>query len=411
LLYRDGAGSWLNPSTIRFFGDRRCFMRFLGVRPVLALFGLGCLGIFVSPGMAQSQGSRPDPGGGEADLPGRALYLDACANCHGADGTGARAAVVGLPVPPPDFTESGFASREPAADWAGVATLGGPVRGFDRLMPAFGDALTREEIDLILEYMETLYEDKSWPRGEFNLPLALVTGKAYPEDEYVLRTTVDTDETGSVMNEFFYEKRFGSQNQIEVVVPFGWREYQPESDLLGGPQPQEEWTGGLGDMAFALKRVLFHDLGMGTISSFTLETILPTGNEAKGFGKGHTVLGQLLPFDAFIQSQAGVELPVGPGDGENEGLLRFALGRTFTAGGEWGRAFSPMVEVLGGGELDGGPWAWDIMPELHFTLNQRQHVMANVGVRIPMTETEGREPQIVVLFLWDWFDGGLLEGW
>jgi len=54
---------------------------------------------------------------------------------------------------------------------------------------------------------------------------------------------------------------------------------------------------------------------------------------------------------------------------------------------------------------------WDIMPELHFTLNQRQHIMANVGVRLPLTETEGREPQIMFLLLWDWFDGGLFEGW
>ena len=34
----------------------------------------------------------------------------------------------------------------------------------------------------------------------------------------------------------------------------------------------------------------------------------------------------------------------------------------------------------------GGSWAWDIMPEAHFTLNQRQHVMANVGIRFPLTQ-------------------------
>ncbi len=70
-----------------------------------------------------------------------------------------------------------------------------------------------------------------------------------------------------------------------------------------------------------------------------------------------------------------------------------------------------MVEFLGAKELEGGPAVWDIMPELHFTLNQRQHIMANVGVRFPLTETEGRDPQIMILFLWDWFDGGLFEGW
>jgi hypothetical protein len=278
-------------------------------------------------------------------------------------------------------------------------------------MPSFGEALTREEIDRILGYVQTLYEDKSWPRGEFNLPLTLGTEKAYPEDEVVLKTNVGTGEVGEVMNKLIYEKRFGSQTQIEIVVPFGWQQLEEESGAVG------DWAGGVGDFAFGLKRVLFHNLDMGTITSFTFETILPTGNESKGFGKGYTVfepfltLGQLLPGDAFLQVQAGVELPTDTDKGENEGLFRAALGRTFTAGGEWGRAFSPIVEFLGARELDGGPTVWDIMPEVHFTLNQRQHVMANVGVRFPLTETEGRDPQVVFLLLWDWFDGGLLEGW
>lgn len=342
---------------------------------------------------------------------GRALFLKSCANCHGADGTGAQAAIMGLPVTPPDFTESRFASREPAGDWAGIVTHGGPIRGFDALMPAFGEALTREEIDLILEYMETLYEDKSWPRGEFNLPLALGTEKAFPEDETVFKTAVGTGDESFVMNKLIYEKRFGSQTQLEVVVPFGWHEL---SDLTG---PTGEWAGGLGDLAIGLKRVLFHNLGMGTITSFTIETILPTGDESEDYGNGHTVfepfltLGQILPGDAFVQIQAGVELPTNTDHAENEGLFRIALGKTFTAGGEWGRAFSPMVEFLGGGELSGGPWKWDILPEMQVTLNQRQHIMANFGVRIPMTQTEGRESQLLAYILWDWFDGGFLEGW
>jgi hypothetical protein len=337
--------------------------------------------------------------------------MDVCAACHGVDGTGIQAVVAGLGIQPPDFTESAFASREPAADWAGVVSLGGPIRGFDRMMPAFGDALTREEIDLILAYVQTLYEDKSWPRGEFNLPLALGTEKAFPEDEYYLETTVGTDDAGSVMNKFIYEKRFGSQTQIELVVPFGWQQMTEESGATG------DWAGGLGDMAFGVKRVLFHNLGMGTITSLTLETIFPTGDESEDFGKGYTVFepfltwGQLLPANAFFQIQSGVELPTNTEEGENEGLARIALGRTFTIGGEWGRAISPMVEFLGGGELKGGPWSWDIMPEVHFTLNQRQHVMANFGVRFPLTQTEGRNPQIMFLVLWDWFDGGFFEGW
>ncbi len=386
-------------------------MRFLGARSFAALFGLALLGPIVTPAVAQIAETRPTDTRTEPLPSGRDLYLNSCAGCHGPDGTGAQALIAGLPVVPPDFTESVFASREPAADWAGVVTYGGPLRGFDRLMPAFGDALTRAEIDLILEYVQTLYEDKSWPRGEFNLPLTLGTEKAFPEDEVVMKTAVGTGEAGSVMNKLIYEKRFGSQTQIEVVVPFGWQQLSDESE------PGGEWAGGIGDLAIGLKRVLFHDLGMGTIASFTFETILPTGNESNDFGKGYTVfepfltLGQILPGGAFVQIQTGVELPTDTDRGENEGLFRVAMGKTFNAGGEWGRAFSPIVEFLGAKELEGGTAVWDIMPELHFTVNQRQHIMANIGVRFPLTEREGRDPQVMFLLLWDWFDGGFFEGW
>jgi len=379
-------------------------------RTVLLAF-MAVFGPFVTPALAQD--AEPSRNGSWAEPPpaGRDLYLTSCANCHGPDGTGLQASQVGLPIVPPDFTESSFASREPAADWAGIVTHGGPLRGFDQLMPAFGDALTRDEIDLILEYVQTFYEDKSWPRGEFNLPLALGTEKAFPEDETVFKTTVGTGDVASVMNKLIYEKRFGSQTQLEVVVPFGWHEL---SDAGG---PSGEWAGGLGDVAIGLKRVLFHNLGMGSIFSFTFETILPTGDEDEAFGKGFTVFepfvtwGQILPFDAFFQIQTGVELPTNQDEAENEGLFRLAVGKTFTVGGEWGRAFSPMVEFLGAKELEGGTAVWDIMPEMQVTLNQRQHIMANFGVRLPLTETEGRDPQLLFYILWDWFDGGFFEGW
>ena len=372
----------------------------------LPLVVVSLLGVIVTSAHAQ------DPHRTEALERGRNLYRSACANCHGADGTGSTAYQIALPVEPPDFTESSFASREPHGDWAGVVTEGGPLRGFDRMMPSFGDALSREEIDLILDYMQTLYEDKSWPRGEFNIPLALGTEKAFPEDEIVLKTTVGTGEVGSIENKLIYENRIGSQTQLEFVIPVGINE---QTDLAG---PTGQWEAGLGDIAIGLKRALFHDLDLGSIVSVTFEAKLPTGDESEGFGKGFTVFepfvtyGQLLPLDAFFQMQAGVEIPTRTASAENEGLLRMAIGRTFTAGGEWGRAFSPMVEFLGKKELEEGqPAVWDIMPEMQVTLNQRQHIMAIVGVRIPLTQTTGRDPPRLFYILWDWVVGGCFEGW
>src|SRR6056297_1333014 len=71
---------------------------------------------------------------------GKRIYQAACASCHGADGTGAPQERLGFDTPPPDFTNCSFATREPTADWVGVAHEGGSIRAFSRFMPAFGKA-------------------------------------------------------------------------------------------------------------------------------------------------------------------------------------------------------------------------------------------------------------------------------
>lgn len=342
-----------------------------------------------------------DPGSGKA------LYEAACAGCHGIEGTGAPESQLGFDVPPPDFTDCRFASREPAADWVAVAHDGGPVRGFSRLMPAFGKALTIDELERIITYVGSLCTDSSWPRGELNLPKPLVTEKAFPEDEVVWTTTVAAEGPGSVMNRFVYEKRFGARNQIEVSVPFGAQ----ERDLAG----QSDWASGVGDIGLGLKRALFHNAK--TIFSLTGEIILPTGDEENGFGKGTSVFepfvtyGQILPANAFFQAHAGVEIPFDSELAENEAFWRGVAGMSF-AQGAWGRTWSPMIELLAGQELEEGATpSWDVVPQIQVTLNTRQHIMANIGVRVPVNHTEGRSSQVMVYLLWDWFDGGFAEGW
>ena len=81
---------------------------------------------------------------------GNRLYEESCAACHGSDGRGRTSSSLGLDVPVPDFTDCDFANREPDADWGAIIHQGGPVRGFDRMMPAFGEALSQAEIDAIL---------------------------------------------------------------------------------------------------------------------------------------------------------------------------------------------------------------------------------------------------------------------
>lgn len=122
---------------------------------------------------------------------GAELYMKACANCHGADGKGASTTQLGLEVAPPDFTECTFATREPDGDWIAIAHQGGPTRGFSKEMPAFGDALSEDELQKIMDHIRTFCTEDSWPRGELNLPRPLVTEKAYPEDEAVFSTSIN----------------------------------------------------------------------------------------------------------------------------------------------------------------------------------------------------------------------------
>lgn len=349
---------------------------------------------------------------GELPRTARGLYMSACSNCHGIDGTGSARAQMDLGLPLPDFTDCNFASREPYFDWIAVAHQGGPVRGFSRLMPAFGEALTEEQIRLTLEHIQTFCESEEWPPGDLNLPRALITEKAYPEDEAVYTAGIATEGRGQVTGEVVYEQRFGARNQLELVVPFGWRE-----GLVEGADGDSEWGSSLGDVAVGAKRNLFHSLESGSIFSVAGEVLLPTGDEESGFGSGTVTFepfvsyGQILPSDFFFQSQVGFELPVDRDQASNEGFWRFSLGRSFNSR-NFGRTWSPMVEFLGASEFeDGTQTDWDVLPQVQITLNARQHIMANVGVRIPMTNTEGRQTEFLVYLLWDWFDGTLFEGW
>jgi mono/diheme cytochrome c family protein len=341
------------------------------------------------------------------------IYMAACAACHGADGKGQSQTRVGFDTPLPDFTDCNFATREPNADWVAVAHQGGPTRGFAQLMPAFGEALSIEELEKAVEYTRTFCPDDNWPRGALNLPRAMITEKAYPEDEAVLTLGAGED-FESISGEFVYEQRFGARNQFEIVVPFGWNEMM----MPGETGPVSDWSSGLGDVAVGVKRAFFHSLKSGYIFSGAAELIFPTGDAAEGLGKDTFIFepffsyGQILPSDFFLHSQLGFEFPFQSSKAENEAFLRMALGRTFTTGGFWGRAWSPMVEVLAAKELiSGEDIVWDIMPQIQVSLNTRQHILLNVGVRIPLTDTGNRDFQIMTYILWDWFDGNLFEGW
>ena len=335
-----------------------------------------------------------------------ALYESGCAACHGSDGRGRPFEDRGFELELPDFTDCEFASREPDPDWHAVIHEGGPVRAFDRMMPAFGDALTDDEIYSILRHVRTFCTNDDWPRGEFNVPRPLFTEKAFPEDETVYTLAVDTDDSDAVTFELLYEKRFGPRGMVEIKAPVGTRNSPLDGDSNFGFE----------DVAVGYKYALYHNLETGNAFSLGGEVILPTGEIEDGFGSDSTKLEvygayvKLLPGDGFFQSQVLGEFAVN-GPAEDEVAVRAVLGKTFTEG-EFGRAWSPMLEVLASRETNSGAdTSVDVVPQFQVALNTRQHILLNVGVRVPVSNKQDREPQFVMYLLWDWFDGAFRDGW
>src|SRR5439155_3917795 len=189
---------------------------------------------------------------------GKEIFQAACIACHGPEGKGMPRTTVGFTPPStfPDFTDCNGTTRELNADWKAVIHNGGPGRGFSEIMPSFTEALTPEQIEKVVESLRGFCKESSWPRGELNLPRALVTDKAFPEDEAVVTTTVNATGGAGVRTEFVYERRFGIKNQIELVLPFVFQR-----------QETRTWFGGAGDVTLGYKRNLYSSLRTGSIVS------------------------------------------------------------------------------------------------------------------------------------------------
>jgi mono/diheme cytochrome c family protein len=339
---------------------------------------------------------------------GKQIYQAACVACHGADGKGTPESTAGFNKPDsfPDFTRCDQTTAEMDTDWKAVIVHGGQFRGFSQIMPAFGEALTSKQIDEVIGYLRGFCRVPSWPRAELNLPRALVTEKAYPEDEVVTTATLNAQGTPGVENHIVYEQRFGVKNQIEIDMPFTFQ------------QQNGTWYGGVGDTSLGWKREIFSSLRAGSIFSLQGEAIFPLGNKSRGLGTGVTTFetfaayGQLLPGNAFLQFQGGAELPTHTDVVPQSLFWNTVVGRNFTQDKGLGRLWSPMVEFLANRDLaTGAKTDWDVVPQFEVTINKRQHIRADIGVRIPATNTAGRQIQVLFYVLWDWQDGKLTEGW
>ncbi|HMC75584.1 MAG TPA: cytochrome c [Vicinamibacterales bacterium] len=367
--------------------------------PVLAALTL----LFVI-GFALGAAAQSRPAAG---LTGAELFEAGCAGCHGPEGAGAADSTVGFEKPStyPDFTGCDQTSPETEAGWYAVIHDGGKARGFSRIMPAFGELLTPEQITSLVKYIRGLCKDPAWPPGELNLPRPLNTEKAFPESEWVYAASIDK-KTRDAVNTLLYERRIGAKNQVEIAVPFAVA------------HDQVDVHHGIGDIELGYKRVLFSSQRTGSIVSAQGVVTLPSGNMDTGLGAGTTVfeafaaVGQIFRAESFVQGQVGIEQPADTEIAPRAVFTRWAIGKSFRADRGLGRMWTPMLELLADRDLESGASAnIDLVPQIQVTLNRRQHVRAAVGVQVPLTNRIDRAAQVGFYLLWDWFDGGFLAGW
>jgi hypothetical protein len=174
----------------------------------------------------------------------------------------------------------------------------------------------------------------------------------------------------------------------------------------------------LGDITFAVKRVMFANLHSGSILALQGGVLAPTGNSKNGFGNGTTTFEPFAAFDqlfatnTFLQFQLGADLPHRTDIAPQSLFWPAEIGQTLAGDHRLARMWSPMVEFLAVRDLkDGAKTNWDVLPEMQVTISARQHVRFDLGVRNPVTNTDGRDKQLVFYLLWDWADGKLWEGW
>jgi len=339
---------------------------------------------------------------------GEHIFKSACIACHGPYGKGTPKTIAGFEPPDsfPDFTRCDQTTPEPNVAWQDVITHGGPSRGFSQIMPAFGDALNPEQISKVIKYMRGFCRERGWARGELNLPRALVTEKAYPEDEVVISSAGNARGVAGFSNDVIHEQRFGVKNQIEIDVPVNFM------------NQNHVWHGGVGDTTLGIKREMFSSLRSGSILSLQGSVIVPTGNRTHGLGTGTTTFetfaafDQLFPTNTFVQFQMGADLPRHTDISPQALFWRTAVGQSFAADHGLGRLWSPMVEFLADRDLTtGAKTNWDVLPQMQVTISRRQHVKADLGVRTPVSNTAARPVQLMFYILWDWQDGKLTEGW
>lgn len=328
---------------------------------------------------------------------GKEVYQQACAPCHGQDGNGNPEWE--SQVRPIEFSDCGT-TAEPSDLWEHIVRKGGRAAGLHSVMPSFGEAYGDDEIGAVVAYLRTFCADADrYPPGDLNFRRPLKTGKAFPEQEVVLRST-HKPRSGACETELelVYENRIGPRFQYELVLPL---------------RAQGGAGRGVGDVEIEAKHVLAFSNKSLSIFSGGLGLVLPTGSERKGTGSGTVLVSPFAAFGkgfgrrTFFQTKLGAELPKDSTKADAELKYAAALSHSF---GMSRRAFVPALELTGAYNTKTKTNDYSAWVELSKPLNALGHVIAAVGVQIPI-RPKSESWRLEAYVLWDFGDGPIWLGW
>lgn len=340
---------------------------------------------------------------------GKQIYEAFCVKCHGIDGTGniSEELKQNWDTSPPDFTDGYFNSREPRRDWYAVIKYGGASRGLSRIMPAFGDAFTDQQIYEIIEHIKSFIDQRKYPQGEVNFIRSHYVTKAYPEQEFLLipTYTYKTENNLKITDTkvvLYYANRFGTRFQYEIKLPL---------QNLSSSAKNET---GIGDLELGLKYAFYDNYKNLSILTGGFEISLPTGNESKGFGKGtvflnpYIAIGKGIGDKIELQGSVKIETPIERNKANPE--LFYALSTTLVIP-EGKRGFFPGIELAGVKTFGTNEHTISIIPKVYIALTKRGHLALSIGREIPIYGDRTFKYRYVAFLLWEYVDGGILSGW
>ena len=332
---------------------------------------------------------------------GAGIFQANCATCHGPEGypDPNSPLVQSLGVVPANFSDVLFNSREPASRWKIVVTSGGSALGFSDKMPAFGESLSKTDIDDVLAYIKTLGGEHDYPDGGLNLFLPIRTKKAFPEDEWVWKQRyTGQDGSNSWKNILEYEFRVGERFQGVMELT---HELEGSQSDFGHFEP-------------GFKYVLKHDRRSGFIATLGGNLGVPLNSGAEWELLPYLAFGKILGDQWTLQGSGRLKLSL---ENSDHSSAEFA-GIVHWVHTPWPRNIFPAVEVVaevpfergtGPGRKDAVQFS--ILPQARIGLNKRGNIALNAGVELPVNDRDRYDWRAYIYLIWDFADGGFFEGW